>query len=106
MMLADGFMNLQDGAITALLFMVSFSGVLLKILWDRSSACEKRDVELQKVLREQAEKIGLMQGMLNLMKYCPVQACPYRPHLPSRVENGGERLTQPQWPEQSQGESH
>lgn len=86
MILADVALNLQDAAIASLLFMVSFCGFLLKILWNRSTACEKRDAEMQDAMRQQAEKIGIMKGMLDVMKFCPVAQCPYRPHLPEADE--------------------
>lgn len=72
-------MTLQDGAIAALVFMVSFCGILLKILWDRSSACEARDLEMHKTLEAQSNKIGVLEGTLRVMERCAMPNCPYRP---------------------------
>lgn len=97
MMLADVALNLQDAAIAALLFMVSFSGMLLKIQWDRQTACEKRDAETQKELRLMSNKVGILKGMLDVMKFCPIANCPYRPHIPP-LDEEAQKL--PEWPTQ------
>lgn len=94
-MLAEVGLTLQDGAIAALLFMVSFSGVLLTILWNRSIACEKRDKEMQKTLLAYQGRVSTMEGMLKVMKLCPIEECPFRPHLPDRNEHHDTLL---EWP--------
>jgi hypothetical protein len=78
-------MTLEQAAIAALLFMVSFCGVLLKILWDRSNACEKHNDTMHATLENQANKIGVLEGQLGVMQRCAVPNCPYRSHaLPKK----------------------
>lgn len=71
-------MNVEQGAIAALVFMVGFCGTLLKILWDRSTACEKRDVEMHLAIEKQSNRIGVLKGILRVMSKCPMVRCPYR----------------------------
>lgn len=71
-------MSLQDAAIAALLFMVSFSGILLKILWNRSILCEQQSEKMHDKLEAQNSKIGVLEGTLKVMQGCSVKDCPFR----------------------------
>jgi hypothetical protein len=54
---------------------------LFKLVWSRSDACEKWRAEKEPIINEMAQKLGLAEGVANIVNACKTKGCPFAGHL-------------------------
>jgi hypothetical protein len=67
-------MTFEQGAIAVIGSLTAFTLVILKIIYDRSTACETHRTQLQ----AQVTELMVIKGRIEVMQNCPKKtACPF-----------------------------
>jgi hypothetical protein len=75
-------MTFEQGAIVVIGVLFSALSVVVRILWERSNACEKDRLELRLAIEEAKEQRGELRGQMTAFARCPHDECPFRDDPP------------------------
>jgi hypothetical protein len=74
-------MTLEQILLTAFSGMLTFCGIILKLLWARSEACERWRAEKEPLITAMANKLGIAEATTLIVNGCHIEDCPYRGKL-------------------------